>query len=130
MRSAPFQHFVVTNSLEQLLFLTRIKCCSSQNLRNEKIFRKTFRRASKCVCAINVFGRQSLAFGCARSNSIVPVCLRFVKFFRVCVGKYQVPQKIRHCAFGCALSNSIASCAFICAWSNYFVFSRNGVSFC
>ena len=28
--------------------------------------------------------RQSLAFGCARSNSIVRVCLRSVKFSRVC----------------------------------------------
>ena len=46
------------------------------------------------------------------------------------VGKYWISLKICHHAFGCARSNSIASCVFICARSNSFVCARNAASFC
>ena len=124
MRSAPFRRIVVADSLGWLLFLTEINSSSLENFRNEKIFRKLFRRASKCVCvrarrcAINVFGLHQL--GCAWSNSIVPVCLRSIEFLRV---------RVQCCVVlvspGFPQSNSIALCAFICARSNSFMLSRN-----
>ena len=131
MRSAPFQRFVVANSLGRLLFLTRSNFLSSRKLSSEKISRKLFWRASKCVCAINVFGshRHSAVLSQIPSCPFVAISLRSVKLFRVCVGKYQIPQKMRHCAFGCARSNFIVSCAFICAQSNSFVFLRNNALF-
>ena len=84
MRSAPFRRFAVVNSLGWLLFLWKINCCSSQELLERKIFRKPFRRASKCVCAINVFGShlqsavlsqiQPCPFVCPQSSSFVFTC--------------------------------------------------------
>ena len=71
-------------------------------------------RVSRCARSM-FLAVIDIPLGCARSNSIVPVCLRSVKFFRVCIGKYRIPQKMRHRAFP---SNSIASCVFICAQSN------------
>ena len=80
MRSAPFQRFVVANRLGRLLFLTRIKCCSSRKLSERKKYFENFFDARVIVCTRSMF---SAVFGCARSNSIVRVYLRSVKFFRV-----------------------------------------------
>ena len=107
---------------------TKIIFFLSLTLSERKNLSKTFQRASKCVCAINVFGshRHSAWFGCVRSNSILSVCLLSFKFLRIraCNAVSVVLASI-----GFPQSNSIAPCAFICAWINLFVFLRNDTLF-
>ena len=88
MRSAPFGCFVVADSLGWLLFLTKISFSRLENFWHKKSFENIFdARVSACACAKvrDQCFRPSSAFGCAWSNSIVPVCLRSVKFLRVLV---------------------------------------------
>ena len=89
----------------------------------KKVFRKLFRRASKCVFAINVFGshRHSVVIGQIPPSSFV--CAPSSFFVFACNAACVVLASI-----GFLQVNSIASCAFICARSNVFVFSRNNAS--
>ena len=95
--------------------------------RNEKSFENFCdARVSVCACAKvrDQYFWPSSTFGCAWSNSIVPGCVRSVKF--LCV---RVQCCIALVSLGFPQSISIASCVFICARSNFFMFSRNDAWF-
>ena len=83
----------------------------SQKLSEQKKLSRTF-STHEWVCA-NIFGCAQIFFGCNRSNSNMCVCLRSVKFFRVC-------------AQCCQQTNSFVfpTGAFVCALSNSFVLAR------
>ena len=129
MRSAPFRRIVVADSLGWLLFLTEINFSSLENFRNEK---KTFKTknsfenffdapVSACACAKvrdQCFWPSSARLCLVKFHR--PVCLRSIEFLRVRVQWYIVLV-----SFGFPQSNSIALCAFICARSYSFMFSRN-----
>merc|ERR1719253_737801 len=83
-----------------------------KNFPNEKNRSKPFSTRER-VCA-NVFECARMFFGCNRSNSNVRVCLRSVKFFRVC-------------AQCCQQTNSFVfpTGTFVYALSNSFLLARS-----
>ena len=113
---APIRSIVVADSLEWLLFLTEINFYSLETFGTKKPFENFIdARVSACACAKvrdQCFWPSS-AFGCAWSNSIVPVCLRSVKFLRV-----RMQCCVALVSLGLPQSNSIASCALVCARSS------------
>ena len=122
-----FRRFVFADSLGWMLFLTKIIFSSLETFGSKKSFENCFdARVSACACAKvrdQCFWPSS-AFGCAWSNSIVPVCLRSVKFLRV-----RMQCCVVLVSLGFPQSNSIALCAFICARSIYVRRLRNDTCF-
>lgn len=76
-----------------------------EKLSEQKFFRKLVRRASAC---------SRMFLGCARSNSIVRICLRSVNFMRV---HAQCCQQTNSCVF--------SACSFVCALSNSLVLAHS-----
>ena len=86
----------------------------SRKLSERKNLTNTF-STRECVCA-SVLAVITCSAACS------------VKFRRARLSALR--QVLVIVQFCCARSNSTASCAFVCARSNSFLFSRNDVSFC
>ena len=123
MRSAPFRRFNKNH-----FFLV------SKSFGTKKSFENSFDvRVTACARSmfLAVIGIQlcSVKYHRARLSALRQVLSCSHAMLRR-VGKYRIYQKIRHPAFSCGRSNSIASCTFICVRSNPFVFARNATPFC